>query len=68
MTKTLGTLMSSSNSLRKNASPSCATFLGVPICTLGGDRIQINNNVYDLTPENYKGLSSTGYTGKTMNK
>ena len=28
--------------------------------------IQINDNVYDLTPEIYKALSYTGYTGKTM--
>ena len=40
MTKTLGRLMSSSNSLRIKPSPSGATILGVPIITLGGDRIQ----------------------------
>ena len=41
MTKTLGRLMSSSNSLRIKPSPSGATILGVLIITLGGNRIQI---------------------------
>ena len=66
MTKTLGRLMSSLNSLKIIASPSGPTILGVPINTLGGDRIQIKDNIYDLTPEIYKTLSDTGYTGKTM--
>ena len=39
MTKTLGRLMSSANSLKIKSSPSGATILGVPIYTLGGDRI-----------------------------
>ena len=39
---------------------------GIPIHTLGVGRIQINDNVYDLTPEIYKALSSTSNTGKTM--
>ena len=66
MTKTLGRLMSSANSLKIKSSRSGATILGVPIYTLGGDRIQIKDNIYDLTPEIYKALSYTGYTGKTM--
>ena len=66
MTKTLGRLMSSLNSLKIKASPSGPSILGVPIYTLGGDRIQIKDNVYDLTPEIYKALSFTGYTGNTM--
>ena len=66
MTKTLRRLMSSSNSLKINSSPSGATILGVPINTLGGDRIQIIDNIYDLTPERYKTLSYTGYTGNTI--
>ena len=66
MTKTLGRLMSSLNSLKIIASPSGPTILGVPIYTLGGDRIQIKDNIYDLTPEIYKALSDTGYTGTTM--
>ena len=66
MTKTLGRLMSSLNSLKITASPSGPTILGVPINTLGGDRIQIKDNIYNLTPEIYKALSDIGYTGKTM--
>ena len=66
MTKTLGTLMSSANSLKVKSTPSGATILGVPIYTLGGDRIQIKDNIYDLTPEIYKALSYTGYTGENL--
>ena len=66
MTKTLSRLMSSANSLKINSTPSGATILGVPIITLGGDRIQIKDNIYDLTPEIYKALSFTGYEGKNM--
>ena len=44
MTKTLGGLMSSANSLRNKSSRSGASNLGVRINTLGGDRIQINDN------------------------
>ena len=66
MTKTLGRLMSSATSLKIKSSPSGATILDVPINTLGGDRIQIKDNIYDLTPEKYKALSYTGYDGKTM--
>ena len=66
MTKTLGRLMSSANSLKLKSTPSGATILGVPIYTLGGDTIQIKGNDYDLTPEIYKALSFTGYDGKTM--
>ena len=66
MTKTLGRLMSSLNFIKIIASPSGPTILGVPIYTLGGDRMQIKDNIFDLTPEIYKALSDTGYTGKTM--
>ena len=51
MTKTLGRLMSSSNSLRTKPSSYGATILGVPIITLGGDRIQMKDDIYNLTPE-----------------
>ena len=66
MTKTLGRLMSSANSLKITATPSGASILGVSIYTLGGDTIRIKGNDYDLTPETYKALSFTGYDGKTM--
>ena len=63
MTKTLGRLMSSANSLRIKSSPSGASILGVPTYTLGGDKLRIRDNEYDLTPEKFKALSFTGYTG-----
>ena len=66
MKKTLGRLMSSANSLKINTTPFGATILGVPIYTLGGYRIQIKDNIYDLTPEIYKALSYTGYTGENL--
>ena len=59
--------MSNSNSLKIKSSPSSATILGVPIFTVDGDKLRIRDNDYELTPEIYKALSSTGYTGKTMN-
>ena len=66
--ETLRRLMSSLNSLKIKPSPSGATILGVPINTLGGDRIQMKDNIYDLTPEIYKALSYTEYDGKTIKK
>ena len=66
MTKTLGRLMSSLNSLKITASPSGPTILVVPIYTLGVDKMRIRDKDYELTPEIYKALSYTGYTGKTM--
>ena len=65
MTKTLGSLMSSSNSLKGKSSPSGATIPGVPIYTLGGNKLRIRDNDYELIPEFSKALSYTGYTGKS---
>ena len=66
MTKTLGRLMSSANSLKIISTPSGATILGVPVYTLGGDAIQTKDKIYDLTPEIYKALSYTGYSGENL--
>ena len=66
MTKTFGRLKSSADSLRLKSYPSGASILGVPIYTLGGDQLRIRNNDYELTPEIYKALSYTGYTGRSM--
>ena len=68
MSKTLGRLMSSLKSLKRKPSSSGATILGVPIYTLGGDklRIRVRDNVYEITPEINKALSDTGCTGKNM--
>ena len=48
--------MSGLNSLKKPSS-SGATILGIPIYTLGGDKLRIFDNVYDLTPEISEALS-----------
>ena len=58
--------MSSSKSLKLKSCSFGATILGVPIYTLGGDKLRIRDNDYELTPEKYKALSNTGYTAKTM--
>ena len=68
MRKTLGRLLSSLNSLKIKSSPSGAPTLGVPIYTIGGDKLRIRDIDYELTPEIFKPLSYTGYTGKTMKK
>ena len=68
MRTTLQKLMCSLNSLKINPSPSGATILGVPIYTLGGDKLRIRDNDYELTPEIHEALSFTGYTGKSMKK
>ena len=66
MSSTLGRLTSSLNSLKVKPSSSGATILGVPIYTLGGDKLRIRDNEYELNPEIYKASSFTGYTGKSM--
>ena len=66
MTKSLESLMSSSNFLKIKFSSSGVTILGVPKCTLGGDKLRIRDNDYEITSKIYKALSSTGYTGSTM--
>ena len=68
MTKTLGSLMSSSNFLRIKVSPSGASHLGFPIYALGGFKLRIRDNNYELNPEKSKALSYTGDTGKIMKK
>ena len=40
--------------------------LGVPVISLGGDKLQVNDNIYELTPQKHKALSLTSYTGKSM--
>ena len=42
--------------------------LGVPLYTLDGNKLRILDNVYELTPELHKTLSSRAYTGKTTKK
>ena len=66
MIETFGALINSENSSKLTQDEfGRASILGVPFITLGGDRVKLND-IYDLTPEIYKALSSTAYSGKTM--
>ena len=63
----IGSLMKLQISLKKTQDESGkANILGVPIQISRADTRKINENIYDLTPEMYKALSSTSDTGKTM--
>ena len=43
------------------------SILGIPIKSLGGDRILVNdNNIYEFSREIHRALSSSTYTGKSM--
>ena len=67
MREMIGSLMHSRNSLKIIQDESSrANIFGVPIHRSEGDTKEINENIYDLTPEIYKALSSTSYTGETM--
>ena len=67
MRQMIGSLMNSRNSLKITQDETGrANILGVPIQISEGDTIKINENVYDLTPEIYKALTYTTYTGNTM--
>ena len=64
--KTLGSLMCISNSLRIKSTLSGAAILGFPQYTLGGEKLRIDDNIYELSLEIHKTLSSTGYSAKTV--
>ena len=67
MRQMIGSLMNSRNSLKITQDESGrANVLGVPIQISEGDTIKMNENVYELTPEIYKALTYTSYTGNTM--
>ena len=67
MRQMIGSLMNSRNSLKITQDESGrANILGIPIQISEGDTIKINESVYDLTPEIYKALTYTTYTGNTM--
>ena len=64
--ETFKNLTETSNSLKLNKDKNGnLSILGVPIQSLGGDKIQIYNNIYEFTPEIHKALSHTSYTGKS---
>ena len=63
----LSSLTRASTSLRlKQDDLANLSILGTPLQILGGKKIKINDDVYDLSPETHKALSSTSYTGKFM--
>ena len=67
MRQMIGSLMNSRNSLKINQDETGRTnILGVPIQISEGDTIKIGENVYELSPEIYKALTYTTYTGNTM--
>ena len=68
MKNTIGKLMSSKNSLKidQDERTGGASINGVPLLILGGNSWKIGDNIYEITPENHKALSSTGYTGESM--
>ena len=67
MRQMIGSLMNSRNSLKITQDESGrANILGIPIQISESDTIKINKTVYELTPEIYKALTYTTYTGNTM--
>ena len=61
--------MKSRNSLRiEQDETGKANLLGVFFQILVGDKIKLRDNVFELTDEIHKALSSTGYTGKNMKR
>ena len=68
MKNTIGKLMSSKNSLKvdQDERTGGASINGIPLLIFGGNSMKTKDNVYEITPEIHKALSSTGYTGKTM--
>ena len=67
MRQMIGSLMNSRNSIKITQDESGrANILGVPNQISEGDTIKINENIYELTPEIYKALTYSTYTGNTM--
>ena len=54
-------------SLKKNQDKNHnMSILGIPIRSVGGDKIQLYDNIYEFTPEIHKAFSNSSYTGKSM--
>ena len=67
MRQMLGSLSKSRNSLKiTQEGLEHANNLGVPIQISGADTIKINEIIYESTPEIYKALTYSTYTGNTM--
>ena len=60
--------MSSKKFLRidQNKRTDGASINGIPVLILGGDSVKTKDDVYEISPEIFRALSSTGYTGETM--
>ena len=57
----------SSSSLKLNTGKNNnLSILGTPLKSLGGDRAQVYDNIYEFTPQIHKALSNPSYTGKSM--
>ena len=70
MKNTIGKLMSSrpSPKIDQDERTGGASINNTPLPILGGDSWKIGDNVYEITPEILKALSSTGYSGETIKK
>ena len=66
LTKALGAIMASPNSLSIKSTPYPESGLGVPIQTLSGGKIKIKDTVHEIAPKTHKVLSSTGFDGKNV--
>ena len=66
MKNTIGKLIPSKNSLRidQDRRTGGASINNTPVLILGGDWWKIGDNVYEITPQIHKALSSRGYTGE----
>ena len=61
---TFKTLSESSSSLKLNTDKNDnLTILGTPSKSLGEDKIQVYDNIYEFTPQIHKALSNPSYTG-----
>ena len=60
-------LSESSSSLKLNTDKNDnITILGTPLKSLGGEKIQVYDNIFKFTPQIHKVLSNQSYTGKSM--
>ena len=65
--ETFNSLSETHNSLNLNQDKDGnMSILGVSIKSLGGDKIQVYDNIYEFTPEIHKALTLSSYTGKSM--
>ena len=64
---TINSLSEAHNSLKLNQDKDGnMSILGVSVKSLGGDKIQVYDNIYEFTPEIHKALSNSSYTGNSM--